>query len=314
MRFWLGGYTADMGRRGGTGIGTLVAGAADDGSAGGSLSFAGDAVTATSPSWLAHHPTLDVVYAALESAGTVRPSAARATRPSCRSVRPSRPARPSATSPSPPTARSLIAQLLGRRRASCGSHSDAAGRPVDPQIAPAAADPYAGPTDHSSGRMPHSAYSPGITAGDATWPPRRAPSARRRARSSRTSSPTTTTLDTATPSVARDGRRSRRPGCRARTPRSSCPTAASRRPTWASTSCASGAPPRTGSASTTRSYCQRVPARGTWSLHPSGHLHVVTEFSCEVFTLVTRPGRALADRRRHGRVGAAPSQTRRLPS
>lgn len=72
MRFWLGGYTADMGGAA-TGVGVLLAGAADDALAGGSLGFTGDAATtAGSPSWLAYHPTLEVVYAALESAGTVQ--------------------------------------------------------------------------------------------------------------------------------------------------------------------------------------------------------------------------------------------------
>lgn len=72
MRFWLGGYTARSGGSA-TGIGILDAGAAEDIMAGGQLSFAGDAVGAdASPSWVSAHPTLDVLYAALEDAGTVR--------------------------------------------------------------------------------------------------------------------------------------------------------------------------------------------------------------------------------------------------
>jgi 6-phosphogluconolactonase len=72
MQFWLGGY--GPGSEGNaSGIGVLLAGAADDGSAGGQLRFAGDAATvAASPSWLAAHPTLDVVYAALERSNTVQ--------------------------------------------------------------------------------------------------------------------------------------------------------------------------------------------------------------------------------------------------
>ena len=46
MRFWVGGYTADM-EGGGEGIGTLLAGAPDDASAGGALAFAGTAA----PAW-----------------------------------------------------------------------------------------------------------------------------------------------------------------------------------------------------------------------------------------------------------------------
>lgn len=71
MRFWVGGYSSDMG---GTaeGIGLLTAG--EDGSpfASGALSFRGAVRPAlNSPSWLAAHPRLDIVYAALESEGRV---------------------------------------------------------------------------------------------------------------------------------------------------------------------------------------------------------------------------------------------------
>lgn len=71
MRFWVGGYTSDSDGNA-AGIGTLLAGGADDQHAGGALSFTGTAVATASPSWLAQHPTLDVVYAALEGEGAVR--------------------------------------------------------------------------------------------------------------------------------------------------------------------------------------------------------------------------------------------------
>lgn len=72
MRFWLGGYTSESGGSA-TGIGTLLAGDADSGSAGGALRFDGNAARGSgSPSWLSAHPTLDVIYAALEGAGTVQ--------------------------------------------------------------------------------------------------------------------------------------------------------------------------------------------------------------------------------------------------
>ncbi|WP_346054813.1 beta-propeller fold lactonase family protein, partial [Microbacterium aurantiacum] len=71
MRFLVGGYTAPEGSA--TGIAVLDAGAPDDALAGGQLRGEGDAVTVTgSPSWITPHPTLDVVYAALEGAGTVQ--------------------------------------------------------------------------------------------------------------------------------------------------------------------------------------------------------------------------------------------------
>ncbi len=71
MRFFLGGYTADMDGAA-EGIGVLHAGAPGDVLAGGDLRLAGIAAAAVSPSWLAWHPTLDVLYAAQEGAGTVR--------------------------------------------------------------------------------------------------------------------------------------------------------------------------------------------------------------------------------------------------
>lgn len=72
MRFWLGGYTPESGGSAG-GIGTLLAGDADSGSAGGALSFGGNVARGSgSPSWVSAHPTLDVIYAALEGTGTVQ--------------------------------------------------------------------------------------------------------------------------------------------------------------------------------------------------------------------------------------------------
>ncbi|MEW2013980.1 MULTISPECIES: lactonase family protein [Microbacterium] len=71
MRFLLGGYSAGMGGSA-TGIGLLDAGSAASPLASGPLGFGGDVVAAESPSWIARHPSLDVVYATLEGRGTVR--------------------------------------------------------------------------------------------------------------------------------------------------------------------------------------------------------------------------------------------------
>ncbi|TQJ30423.1 beta-propeller fold lactonase family protein [Microbacterium sp. SLBN-146] len=71
MRFLLGGYTADMDGSA-DGIGMLLAGAADDHLAGGPLGFTGPVARADSPSWLSRHPSLDVIYAALEGRGAVQ--------------------------------------------------------------------------------------------------------------------------------------------------------------------------------------------------------------------------------------------------
>lgn len=71
MRFFLGGYTADLDGAA-DGIGVLQAGPPDSSLAGGDLAFLGAASAASSPSWVAAHPTRDVLYAAQEGAGTVQ--------------------------------------------------------------------------------------------------------------------------------------------------------------------------------------------------------------------------------------------------
>lgn len=70
MRFWVGGYSDDADGSA-PGIGVLHAGAPDAVLAG-DLALAGVAARALSPSWIAAHPSLDVIYAAEEVAGTVK--------------------------------------------------------------------------------------------------------------------------------------------------------------------------------------------------------------------------------------------------
>lgn len=72
MRFFLGGYSSEMDGHA-DGIGVLHAGEADSVLAGVALSRRPDAVkTSGSPSWLAWHPSLDVLYAAMEGSGAVQ--------------------------------------------------------------------------------------------------------------------------------------------------------------------------------------------------------------------------------------------------
>lgn len=67
-RFWLGGYSAA--REGSAeGIGLL---AGDEGREASTLAYRGAVVEVASPSWLAQHPTVDVVYAALEGNAAVQ--------------------------------------------------------------------------------------------------------------------------------------------------------------------------------------------------------------------------------------------------
>lgn len=70
MRFWIGARGADMGEQG-AGITAVTAGEPDSPLAGGGLADRGLAVEAPSPTWLAPHPRLDVLYAALEGSGRV---------------------------------------------------------------------------------------------------------------------------------------------------------------------------------------------------------------------------------------------------
>lgn len=65
-RFWVGGYGSDM-EGDAEGIGVLAADAGPS-----TLAYRGVAAPVASPSWLARHPDLDVVYAAQEGAGAVQ--------------------------------------------------------------------------------------------------------------------------------------------------------------------------------------------------------------------------------------------------
>ncbi|WP_244632283.1 beta-propeller fold lactonase family protein [Microbacterium sp. Se63.02b] len=67
-RFWLGGYGPGMDGSA-DGIGLL---AGDEGREATTLAYRGAAVEAPSPSWLAPHPSLDIVYAALEGDAAVQ--------------------------------------------------------------------------------------------------------------------------------------------------------------------------------------------------------------------------------------------------
>jgi len=157
MQFWLGGYGAGSGGNA-SGIGVLLAGAPDDGSAGGQLRFAGDAASADSPSWLAAHPTLDVVYAALEDSNAVQ--AFRRTGEASL-----------AQLGNPVEAGTSLCHIAvapdgGSLVASCWSDGrvvrmtlDAAGRPSTPVIAAAATDPY------GSGSTPGEPAGAGSTDG-----------------------------------------------------------------------------------------------------------------------------------------------------
>ena len=146
MRFLVGGYTADMGGHA-SGIGMLLAGAADEASAGGQLAFAGEVASTDSPSWLARHPGSgsvsrgDVVYAALEERGEVQ--AFRRTGEAAFAPLGAPVAAGEATChvAVAPDGTSLVASCWGDGRV-VRMTLDAGGTPSAPTIAEAATDPY----------------------------------------------------------------------------------------------------------------------------------------------------------------------------
>ncbi|KSU51752.1 lactonase family protein [Microbacterium enclense] len=140
MRFWVGAYAPDNGSA--EGIGILQAGEAEAPTASGPLGMVGTAVAAPgSPSWIAAHPTLDVLYAALEFDGTVQ---------AYRRVSETRlaPLGPPVEAGSAvchvavsPDASFLVASCWGDGRV-VRIDLDAAGRPSRPVVAAEAVDPY----------------------------------------------------------------------------------------------------------------------------------------------------------------------------
>ncbi|KQT75162.1 lactonase family protein [Microbacterium sp. Leaf436] len=165
MRFWVGAYAADSGAA--EGIGLLQAGEADSPAASGPLGMVGTAVAAPgSPSWVAAHPTLDVLYAALESDGTVqayRRSAETRLTPLGRPIDAGAAVCHVAVAPD---ASHLVASCWGDGRV-VRIDLDAEGRPSRPVIAADASDPYgAGPTGEtiSTGARVSGAAVPDLAA------------------------------------------------------------------------------------------------------------------------------------------------------
>lgn len=163
MRFWVGAYTPDAGSA--EGVGILQAGAVDAPDAGGPLGMVGTAVAAPgSPSWIAAHPTApDIVYAAVEFNGTVqayrRTGETRLT-PLGRPVDAGAAVCHVAVAPD---ASFLVASCWGDGRV-VRIDLDAEGRPSRPIIADEAADPY------GSGESPEGTVSTGARVSGAVVP------------------------------------------------------------------------------------------------------------------------------------------------
>jgi 6-phosphogluconolactonase (cycloisomerase 2 family) len=119
----------------------LLSGAADEESAGGPLAFAGTVARTDSPSWVAPHPTLDVVYVALEQRGDVQAFRRTGDASFVPHGEPVHAGEAVCHVAAAPDGRSLVASCWGDGRVVRMS-LDEAGRPSTPVIAPAATDPY----------------------------------------------------------------------------------------------------------------------------------------------------------------------------
>ncbi|KDA05192.1 3-carboxymuconate cyclase [Microbacterium sp. CH12i] len=136
-QFWVGGYGPGMDGDA-TGIGLLEG---DEGREPLTLAYRGAVTSTASPSWLAQHPSLEVIYAALEGAGTVqafRRTEERALSPIGRPVEVGQSVCHLAVAP---TGAYLIASCYGDGRV-VHIGLDAAGAMLVPKIADAASDPY----------------------------------------------------------------------------------------------------------------------------------------------------------------------------
>ncbi|MGB3730504.1 lactonase family protein [Microbacterium sp.] len=274
-RFWVGGYGSDM-EGDAEGIGFL---AVDDGRGASTLAYRGVAARVASPSWLAQHPTLDVVYAALEGAAQVQ-AFARSGEATLRPLGPALAAGEAVCHVGvSPSGRMLIASCYGDGQvirygiAADGSLT----APVPDKAAALRAalfgEPDAGGSPHTLG-----ADTPDVGPIGAGRP------------SSGVSAPELSSARDPYPTPAGDEPRVSHahsavflPDGRIATTDLGFDLVRIWRPS-------AGSGTQNGGLTIDH---EVVLPRGTGPrhmvMHPSGHLHVVTEYSCEVFTLASAP-------------------------
>lgn len=285
MRFWVGAYAPDSGSA--EGIGILQAGEADSPAAGGPLGMVATAVAAPgSASWVAAHPTAsDIVYAALEFDGTVQ---AYRRAGEARLMPLGRPVDAGAAVchvAVAPDASFLVASCWGDGRV-VRIDLDAEGRPSRPLIADEAADPY------GSGEPAEGAVSTGARVSGAVVPDLAAAARALRAAAGEEFShlipayDDTPETDAESAEAAAGDRVSRAhqaiflPGGLVATTDMGLDLVRFWRSTPSGLRLVQEVALPKGSG----------PRHGLW--HPSGHLYVVTELSCEVFALAAdRAGR-----------------------
>lgn len=283
-QFWTGGYGADMGGSA-TGIGLLEG---DEGREPTTLAYRGAVTPVASPSWLARHPSLDVVYATQEGSGAVRAFARtgeRALSPLGDPVEAGAAVCHLAVAPS---GEYLIASCYGDGRI-VRIGVDAAGRLAQPVIADAATDPYG---TGAGGDEPVAIDFAEVLA-SLTEPEPEAP------RSGLLLFDEMLGMNSApAPAPAPAPEPAPEPEDEPQDARASHAHAAAFLPDgriattdlgfdlvriWrASTGSASG---RSGLVLDHQIVLPRGVGPRHMLVHPSGHLHVVTEYSCEVFTL-----------------------------
>ncbi|MGO2746622.1 lactonase family protein [Microbacterium sp.] len=136
-QFWIGGYGPDMdGDAGGVG---LLEG--EEGREPATLAYRGAVAEAASPSWLAQHPSLEVVYAALEGSGTVQAFVRNGEASLAPLGGPVEAGEAVCHLAVAPSGTYLVASCYGDGRV-VRIGLDAAGRPGAATIADAATDPY----------------------------------------------------------------------------------------------------------------------------------------------------------------------------
>ncbi|PKI91081.1 3-carboxymuconate cyclase [Actinomycetales bacterium SN12] len=266
-RFWVGGYGADM-EGDAEGIGLL---SVDEGRGPSTLRHRGTAAPVASPSWLAAHPTLDVVYAALEGQGAVQ-AFARAGEATLRPLgEPLRAGDSVCHLAVAPGGRMLIASCYGDGRVvRFGIAGDGSLVPAGVDKAAALRAALFGEQDERSDADRHAARDPYPT-----------PAGEEPRASHAHAAVFLPDGRIATTDLGFDLVRIWRPS------------------TGSGTQAGSGTQPGSGTQRGSGTQAgsglaldhEVVLPRGTGPrhmvLHPSGHLHVVTEYSCEVFTLAS---------------------------
>jgi 6-phosphogluconolactonase len=307
MQFWVGGWGPEMDSAA-EGVGALAAGGLDETSAGGPLGFVGTAARASSPSWLAAHPFLDVVYATLESEGRLQ--AYRRSGPSSlaslgRAIETGEAVCHAAVSPD---GAFLVASCWGDGRV-VRIGLDAVGRPISRVEAAAAVDPHAGSGSGGAGvgagAGPVTAGAGGVDLAAAARALREAAGAdfahlvpdHDREDSGGVAAASTLEVESADAQarVSRAHAAAFLPGGRIATTDLGFDLVR----IWRA------------DAAGLRADHEVVLPRGCGPrhmiVHPSGHLFVVTEYSCEVFVLAPDPSG------RWGLVGGMPAPVGHLP-